>query len=81
MNRERGRLRWHCRRGLLELDVVFDRFLAQDFDQLSDQECQNLATLLENEDHDLWDMVTGRASCPLQWQNLIKLLQMKQQVV
>ena len=59
----RGRLRWQCRRALLELDIVFTRFLAKDFDSLDTQGLAALAELLAYEDHDLWQVVSGRTAC------------------
>lgn len=32
---ELKRMRWRSRRGLLELDIVIERFLASDFEQLA----------------------------------------------
>jgi succinate dehydrogenase flavin-adding protein (antitoxin of CptAB toxin-antitoxin module) len=55
----REKLRWHCRRALLELDIVFQRFWARGED-LSDQDEAALETLLAMEDHDLWYLVSGR---------------------
>ena len=57
---DNGRLRWHCRRGLLELDLVFSRFLESHFEQLSPRQRNALATLLDLPDHDLLDLVMGR---------------------
>jgi antitoxin CptB len=55
-----GRLRWHCRRALLELDIVFQRFWQAQGDDLDDETANTLERLLELEDHDLWDLVSGR---------------------
>ena len=55
-----GRLRWHCRRALLELDIVFQRFWASQGDDLDEASEQTLTRLLELEDHDLWELVSGR---------------------
>jgi succinate dehydrogenase flavin-adding protein (antitoxin of CptAB toxin-antitoxin module) len=51
------RLKWKCRRGLLELDLVFDRFVPT----LKDEEADCFAALLELPDNDLWDIVAGRS--------------------
>jgi antitoxin CptB len=51
----RDRLRWQCRRGLLELDLVLERYLRQHPDDAE------LGTLLELPDNDLWDIVSGRS--------------------
>jgi len=53
------RLRWHCRRALLELDIVFQRFWARG-DDLDENEEAALEKLLAMEDHDLWYLVSGR---------------------
>ncbi|WP_222428788.1 succinate dehydrogenase assembly factor 2 [Denitratisoma sp. DHT3] len=55
-----GRLRWHCRRALLELDLVFQRFWAQEGDALDERTEAALTRLLALEDHDLWELVSGR---------------------
>ena len=51
----RDRLRWRCRRGLLELDLVLERYLRAHPDD------GELAPLLELADNDLWDIVSGRS--------------------
>ncbi|TWO80310.1 hypothetical protein CBW56_10425 [Denitratisoma oestradiolicum] len=56
-----GRLRWHCRRALLELDLVFQRFWQQVGDDLDERTEAALTRLLVLEDHDLWELVSGRA--------------------
>jgi antitoxin CptB len=58
--KELERARWRCRRGLLELDIVLQRFMDKHYPQLSDTELQQFATLLDLPDNDLWDMITTR---------------------
>jgi succinate dehydrogenase flavin-adding protein (antitoxin of CptAB toxin-antitoxin module) len=53
-----NRLRWRCRRGLLELDLVLDRLLASG---VAEDELGPLGELLELPDNDLWDIVSGRS--------------------
>ena len=53
----RNRLKWRCRRGLLELDLVFERFIPT----LRDEDVQPLFALLELPDHQLWDIISGRS--------------------
>lgn len=55
-----NRLKWHCRRALLELDLVFDRFWERYEESLDTQGEAALEKLLELEDHDLWALVSGR---------------------
>ncbi len=57
---EENRLRWHCRRGLLELDLVLTRFMDQRFNALRTADVELLKELLDYPDQDLWDMIIGR---------------------
>jgi antitoxin CptB len=55
-----NRLKWHCRRALLELDLIFDRFWERHEGDLDEAGEAALESLLELEDHDLWALVNGR---------------------
>ncbi len=75
MTIDRGRVRWHCRRALLELDLVLSRFLDEEFDQLSDEQLVNMQELLDLEDHELWAMVNGSKECTeTRWMPIIGML-------
>jgi succinate dehydrogenase flavin-adding protein (antitoxin of CptAB toxin-antitoxin module) len=56
----RERLRWHCRRALLELDLIFQRYWARVGDGIGEQDEAALERLLAMEDHDLWYLISGR---------------------
>lgn len=58
------RLRWRCRRGLLELDLWLARFADNGLESLSDEECGNFEALLEEADADLLAWLEGRAPAP-----------------
>jgi succinate dehydrogenase flavin-adding protein (antitoxin of CptAB toxin-antitoxin module) len=57
------RLRWKSRRGLLELDIVLERFWsgAQAMDETDAAALERLLTMPDN---DLLDCVMGRAEAP-----------------
>ena len=57
----RERLAWKCRRGLLELDLVLDRFVRRHAGAMSDAELALLGELLDHADNDLWEVVSGRS--------------------
>ena len=57
---ELNRLRWRCRRGMLENDLILARFLDARGDRITDQEVVALDWLLELSDNDLWDLLAGR---------------------
>jgi len=58
---ERDRLAWRCRRGLLELDLVLERFLRANAGDLDAAQLGLLHELLECDDHELWAIVSGRS--------------------
>ena len=53
-----NRLKWKCRRGLLELDLVLQGFIEK---QLAEKEVKALNELLDLQDIDLWAIVSGRS--------------------
>lgn len=53
-DRELSRLRWQCRRGMLELDLVLAAFLDQHYSALTPAEIMAFADLLEYPDPELW---------------------------
>jgi antitoxin CptB len=55
-----NRIRWRCRRGMLENDLVLSRFLAARGAQLSEDEIAMLDRLLDLSDNELWDLIAGR---------------------
>lgn len=52
-----NRLRWKCRRGMLELDLLLAQFLASGIDQLTDEQLHAFSQLLDLEDQELWQML------------------------
>ncbi len=75
MTINKGRVRWQCRRALLELDLVFARFLEREFDRLTDGQLADLEDLLRCDDYELWAMVNGSESCgDDRWKEMIDLL-------
>jgi len=54
---DRHRLKWKCRRGLLELDLVLQKFTAS----VTDEDLPPLLALLDLPDNDLWDIIIGRS--------------------
>lgn len=48
------RLRWRCRRGILELDLLLEAFLESSYSILSDKEKRVFETILCYPDSELW---------------------------
>jgi antitoxin CptB len=54
---EQRRLAWRCRRGMLELDIVLQRFVAEQFGGLTLAEMEVFDAMLELPDNDFWAMI------------------------
>ena len=52
-----ARLRWKCRRGLLELDIVLQQFLSSQYATLSPAEQASFEALLGSADQDLYELL------------------------
>ena len=57
---ELDRIRWHCRRGLLELDLVLAACIERALPGMTPAELEVFKGLLERSDNDLWDLINGR---------------------
>lgn len=53
------RLRWQCRRGMLELDVALDAYLQHRYPELDDNQKHRFVTLLELDDPTLSAWLLG----------------------
>lgn len=58
-----ARLRWACRRGMLELDVLLLPFVDQAFDTLTFQQKETFERLLTCDDPDLFAWFMGHQNC------------------
>ena len=55
------RLKWKCRRGLLELDLVLGRFMQGGVGAMDEAGLRGFSELLDMQDNELWDIVSGRS--------------------
>jgi antitoxin CptB len=55
-------LRWSCRRGMLELDLILSRFLTNGLSKLTPVERAGFARLLTYPDPDLFYWLMGQAA-------------------
>ena len=59
--RRLARIRWRCRRGLLENDLILTRFLDAKGSTLTEEQVAMLDMLLALTDNELWDLIAGRS--------------------
>lgn len=56
----RSRLRWHCRRGMRELDEAMRAYLDHHYDDATEGEREDFETLLSMQDPELYRLVCGK---------------------
>ena len=61
---ELSRLRWRCRRGMRELDVVLINYLETAYPVAGEEERAAFRRCLELQDPEILDLLTGRSACP-----------------
>ena len=77
-----NRLRWQCRRGMLELDFFLQKFLEHSFVNLSEADQQLFTRLLESTDQDLFVWLTGRETpSDPEFARMVKFIRERVQVV
>jgi len=54
------RLRWRCRRGMKELDILLENYLVSTLPHFSEESLDLFTKLLNSNDPDLYDWFTGR---------------------
>lgn len=52
-----NKLKWHCRRGMKELDVLLLQYLEQNYDKASKKDQQAFENLLKLSDNDLYALL------------------------
>ena len=61
--KRRARLKWACRRGMLELDVLLMPFVDEAFDSLDYEHQEIFERLLTSDDPDLFAWFMGHQQC------------------
>jgi antitoxin CptB len=59
-DRTLSRLRWRCRRGLLENDLLIERYFATHGSAITPSQAEGLQLLMELADNDLLDLLLRR---------------------
>ena len=69
---ELGMLRWRCRRGMKELDVLLERYVDQSYHGAPAAEQASFRQLLDTEDPELHAYCLGRLTPPARFAALIE---------
>jgi antitoxin CptB len=72
MDEDPGKLRWRCRRGMKELDVLLERYMDERFRGASKAEQEVFRQLIESQDTVLYAYCLGQEKPPPQFAALIE---------
>ena len=67
-----NRLRWLCRRGMLELDSWLTRFLDNRYAVLPNEQQAVFIRLLNQDDMALFDWITGASAPPAEFREVVE---------
>ena len=70
-------LRWRCRRGMRELDVLLGHWLERQWAQAPDERRLAFGRLLEQEDDAIWDWLMGRAEPPADLGDIVAAIRVR----
>lgn len=59
------------RRGIKEMDLILERFADANLSTMSETDLTNYDAMLSENDHDLYQWVTGQIAAPSPYENLI----------
>jgi antitoxin CptB len=71
MDENLGKLRWRCRRGMKELDILLERYVDERFGGASPAEQEAFRQLLDTQDQVLYAYCLGAQQPPPQLASLI----------
>lgn len=68
------KLRWKSRKGIRELDILLQKFLKLEYENLTQIHKEIFEELLDLETYDLLNAITGKSSYNIKYEPIIKKL-------
>jgi antitoxin CptB len=72
------KLKWACRRGMLELDILFQRYLEHRYPEASADEQAQFLSLLTCGDQDLFDWLMNKREPDVEHRDMVRKVQQVQ---
>ncbi|MEM9102179.1 MAG: succinate dehydrogenase assembly factor 2 [Pseudomonadota bacterium] len=69
-----AKVKWNCRRGMIELDVILLAFVDQQFLSLEPKIQREFTALLSQEDPDLYAWIMGYGTAPESFAGIISIM-------
>ena len=75
MSDKKSRLLWRCRRGIKEMDIIFQDFVNHSYDQLTDDKKNSFSRLLDEQDLDILNWIMGKDKpCDNELVNIVNII-------
>ncbi|KTD51680.1 Antitoxin CptB [Legionella quinlivanii] len=77
----KARIEWRCRRGMLELDLLFQSFLEYSFAEMKSEQFDTLERLLSCDDPDLYNwLMTEESPEDKELSELVQFIKLRHRV-
>lgn len=80
MDRNISRMRWKCRRGMLELDIWLRRYLDNAYLEASLEDQLDFDGLLSEADMDIWECLLGVKKPEQRFSSIIRKIQIENNI-
>ena len=69
-----SQVKWKCRKGLRELDILLSRYFQEKYSNLTDKEKLVFLEFIELDTYEILDMLTNKSSNDVKYKNILLAL-------
>ena len=69
-----SQVKWKCRKGLRELDILLSRYFQEKYSNLTDEEKLVFLEFIELDTYEILDMLTNKSSNDVKYKNILLAL-------
>ena len=69
-----SQVKWKCRKGLRELDILLSRYFEEKYSDLTDKEKLVFLEFIELDTYEILDMLTNKSSNDIKYKNILLAL-------
>ena len=69
-----SQVKWKCRKGLRELDILLSRYFEEKYSNLTDKEKLVFLEFIELDTYEILDMLTNKSSNDIKYKNILLVL-------
>ena len=73
----KAQLKWHCRRGMLELDLILQPFAEKQLEHMTEAQVDAFDKLLGCTDPELFSWLMGHEQPPKEWIDIVEFIKLQ----